>query len=58
MGHIKKECPKFVAWRIKKGTFLTLVYSKVNLTSVPIHTWWVYSGATTPTRLSSEPTAK
>ena len=24
-GHFKKECPKFVAWRIKKGTLLTLV---------------------------------
>ena len=46
-GHIKKECPKFVAWCIKKGTLLTLVCSEVNLTSVPIHTWCVDSGTTT-----------
>ena len=44
-GHFKKECPKFVVWRIK--TFLTLVCYEVNLTSVPIHTWWVDSSATT-----------
>ena len=46
-GHFKKECPKFVAWLIKKGTLLNLVCFEVNLTSIPIHTWWVDSGATT-----------
>ena len=51
-SHIKQECPKFVAWRIKKGTLLTLVCSKVNLTSVPIHTWWVDSSATTNVSIS------
>ena len=45
-GHVKKECPKFVAWLTKKGTFLTLVCSEDNLGSIPIHTWWVDSGAT------------
>ena len=47
VGHIKKECPKFVAWCIKKGTLLILVCSEINLTYVPIHTWWVDSSATT-----------
>ncbi|KAH6785841.1 hypothetical protein C2S51_038296 [Perilla frutescens var. frutescens] len=46
-GHQKKECPKYRAWRIKKGTFLTLVCSEVNLASVPGNTWWLDSGATT-----------
>ena len=46
-GHFKKECSKFVAWRIKKGTLVTLVCFEVNLTYVPSHTWWVDSGATT-----------
>ena len=42
-----EKCPKFVAWRNKKGTLLTLVCYEVNLTSLPIHTWWVDSSATT-----------
>ena len=50
--HFKKECPKYVAWRIKKGTLLTLVCSEVNLTSIPSHTWWVDSGATTHVSIS------
>ena len=52
MGHFKKECPKFVAWRIKKGTLLILVCSEVNLTSVPSHTWWVDYDATTHVSVS------
>ena len=44
---MKKECPKYVAWRVKKGKFLTLVCSEVNLAFVPKDTWWVDSGATT-----------
>ena len=52
VGHFKKECSKFVAWRIKKGTLLTLVCSEVNLTYVPSHTWWVDSGATTHVSIS------
>ena len=51
-GHFKKECPKFVAWRIKKGTLLTLVCSEVNLTSVPSHTWWVDYSTTTHVSIS------
>ena len=51
-GHFKKECPKFVAWRIKNGTLLTLVCSEVNLTSVPSHTWWEDSDATTHVSIS------
>ena len=37
---------------IKKGTLLTLVCFEVNLTSVPSHTWWVDSGATTHVSIS------
>jgi len=42
-----KECPKYATWRVKKGKFLTLVYSEVNLAFVPKDTWWVDFGATT-----------
>ena len=44
---MKKDCPKYAAWREKKGNGLTLVCSEANLSSVPIDTWWVDSGATT-----------
>ena len=33
-GHIKKECTKYHAWRVKKGMFFTLVCSEVNLASI------------------------
>ena len=49
LGHIKRECSKYHAWRTKKGTLLTLVCFEANLTSVPRHTWWMDSGATTHT---------
>lgn len=44
---MKNKCLKYHAWRAKKGTFLTLVCSKVNLASVPRNTWWLDSSATT-----------
>ena len=47
LGHKKKECTKYHTWRTKKATLLTLVSSGVNLTSVPKHTWWIDSSATT-----------
>ena len=46
-GHKKKQCTNYHVWRAKKGTLLNLVYYEVNLTSVPKHTWWIDSGATT-----------
>lgn len=46
-GHIKKDCPKYHAWRAKKGMFLALVCSETNLVEVPRNTWWLDSGATT-----------
>jgi len=45
-GHVNKKCDKYHAWRAKKGMFLTLVCSEVNLASVPSNTWWLDSGAT------------
>ena len=45
-GHVKKECPKYHAWRVKKGMFLTLVCSENNLASVPRNTWWLDSNVT------------
>jgi len=39
LGHMKKKCPKYAAWRVKKGKFLTLVCSEVNLVFVPKDTW-------------------
>ena len=53
-GHIKRECTKYHAWRAKKGTLLTLVCSEVNLASVPRHTWWIDSGATTHISVSMQ----
>ena len=44
---MKKECPKYAAWRVKKGKFLTLVCFEVNLAFVPKDTWQVDSGAIT-----------
>jgi len=46
-GHMKKECSKYVTWRVKKGKSLALVCSEVNLVFVPKDTWWVDSDATT-----------
>ena len=46
-GHKKKHCTNYHAWRARKCMLLNLVCSKVNLTSVPQHTWWMDSGATT-----------
>ena len=54
LGHKKKECTKYHAWRAKKGTLLTLVCSEVNLVSVPRHTWSIDSGATTHISVSMQ----
>ena len=53
-GHLKRDCPKYAAWRVKKGKLLTLVCSEVNLASVPKDTWWVDSGATTHISMSMQ----
>ena len=54
MGHKKKQCTNYHAWRTKKGTLLNLVCSEVNLTSVPKHTWWIDYGATTHISVSMQ----
>ena len=28
-GHVKKKCPEFAAWRMKKGRFLVLFFLKL-----------------------------
>ncbi|KAL8138229.1 hypothetical protein V2J09_004230 [Rumex salicifolius] len=38
-GYMKKDCPKYAAWRVNKC-------KEANLTFVPIETWWVDSYAT------------
>nr|KYP36428.1 Retrovirus-related Pol polyprotein from transposon TNT 1-94 [Cajanus cajan] len=53
-GHMKKECPKYASWRVKKGNFLSFVCSEVNLAFVPRDTWWVDSGATTHISVSMQ----
>ena len=53
-GHKKKQCTNYHAWRTKKGTLLSLVFSEVNLTSVPKHTWWIDSSATTHISVSMQ----
>ena len=54
VGHKKKQCTNYHAWRAKKGTLLNIVCSEVNLTSVPKHTWWIDSGATTHISVSMQ----
>ncbi|KAA0047806.1 Retrovirus-related Pol polyprotein from transposon TNT 1-94 [Cucumis melo var. makuwa] len=51
-GHLKKYCPKYAKWRVKKGKLLTFVCSQVNLAFVPTDTWWIDSGATTHISIS------
>ena len=53
-GHQKKHCTNYHAWRAKKGMLLNLVCSEINLTSVPRHTWWLDSGATTHISVSMQ----
>ena len=53
-GHKKKQCTNHHAWRAKKGTLLNLVCYEVNLTSVPKHTWWIDSSATTHINVSMQ----
>jgi hypothetical protein len=52
--HVKKQCPGYHAWRAKKGMFHSFVCSEVNLSSVPRHTWWIDSGATTHISVSMQ----
>ena len=52
-GHKKKQCTNYHAWHAK-GTFLNLVFSKVNLTSAPKHTWWIDFGASTHISVSMQ----
>ncbi|RDY14561.1 Copia protein, partial [Mucuna pruriens] len=52
--HMKKQCPKYVIWHVKKGKFLSLICFEINLTFVPVDTWWVDSGAITHIRLPVE----
>ena len=54
VGYKKKQCTNYHAWRAKKGTLLNLVCYEVNLTSVPKHTWWIDSGATTHISVSMQ----
>ena len=53
-GHKKKQCTNYHAWCTKKCTLLNLVFYEVNLTSVPKHTWWIDSGATTHISVSMQ----
>jgi len=51
---MKRHCPKYTDWRVKKGLLLTLVCYEVNLAFVPKDTWWVDSGATTHISISMQ----
>ena len=44
---MKKECPKYATWHVKKGKSLAFICFEVNLAFVPKDTWWVDFGATT-----------
>ena len=54
IGHKKKQFTNYHVWRAKKDMLLNLVCSVVNLTSVPRHTWWIDSGATTHISVSMQ----
>ena len=34
-GHMRKECPKYIAWRVKKGKYFALVCIHVGLPGEP-----------------------
>ena len=38
VGHVKKDCPKYAKWRVKKGALLNFICYEVNLASVPKQT--------------------
>ena len=40
-GHFKKDYTKYHAWIEKKGNFITLICTEVNLASVPTDTRWL-----------------
>ena len=44
---MKKDCPKYAKWLVKKGKLLNFICSEVNLTLIPNHTWWIDTSATT-----------
>lgn len=52
--HKKKQCINYHAWYAKKGMLLGLVYSEVNLASMPRHTWWIDFGTTTHSSVSMQ----
>ena len=52
ISHVKKDCPKYAKWHVNKGTLLNFVCSKVNVASIPKHTWWIEIGATTDVSVS------
>lgn len=39
VGHKKKHCQNYHAWRVKKDMFLNLICSEVNLTFVSKYIW-------------------
>nr|KYP37407.1 hypothetical protein KK1_041400 [Cajanus cajan] len=51
---MKKECPKYASWRVKKGNFLSFVCFEVNFAFEPHDTWWVDFGATTNISVSMQ----
>ena len=53
-GHQKKQCINYHAEHAKRGMLLYLVFSEVNLTLVPRHTWWIDSSATTHISVSMQ----
>ena len=53
-GHLKKDCAKYHAWRVKKGTSFALVCSEVNLAAVSGNTWWLDSGTSTHISVSMQ----
>ena len=54
LGHFKKDCTKYHAWREKKGNFITLACTEVNIASVSTYTWWLDSVATIHVSMSMQ----
>ena len=51
---MNNDYAKYHAWHAKKCTILTLICFEVNLTSIPINTWWLDSSATTHIAVSMQ----
>jgi hypothetical protein len=54
-GHIKKDCPEFIKWCIKKGNGdIISIVDESFYAYFPLSTWWIDSGASVHVTNSSQ----